>query len=56
MSTFSGFIEEIDGVSVDCFLDENTRRSTAFFLSHCHAGLTHINYFCMPSKMKLSLF
>lgn len=43
MSTFSGFIEEIEGVSVDCFLEENTRRSTAFFLSHCHAGSTQFH-------------
>jgi len=39
MSTFPGFIEEIDGISVDRFLEENAERSTAFFLSHCHAGL-----------------
>lgn len=35
MSTFSGVIKEIDGISVDNFLSFNLE-SKAFFLSHCH--------------------
>lgn len=36
MSTFSGFIKEIDGISVDRFTELNFQ-SKVFFLSHCHA-------------------
>lgn len=47
MSTFSGFLYEIDDVSVDRFTDVNFDRSSAFFLSHCHTdhmvGLSEIN-------------
>lgn len=35
MSTFSGFIKEIDGISVDRFTKLNFQ-SRVFFLSHCH--------------------
>lgn len=46
MSTFNGFINEIDGISVDRFTKENFQ-SKLFFLSHCHAdhmiGLSSIN-------------
>lgn len=46
MSTFSGFLDEIEHVSVDRFTEPNFR-STAFFLSHCHldhmVGLNVIN-------------
>lgn len=35
MSTFLGCIEEIPGISVDRF-DEENLRSSAYFLSHCH--------------------
>lgn len=46
MSTFSGFLEEIENVSVDRFTQLNFR-SKAFFLSHCHTdhmiGLNEIN-------------
>lgn len=35
MSTFSGLVEEIPGISIDCFNEENLN-SSAFFLSHCH--------------------
>lgn len=35
MSTFCGLIEEIPGISVDRFNDDNLK-STVFFLSHCH--------------------
>ncbi|XP_059476890.1 protein artemis-like [Neocloeon triangulifer] len=37
MSQFSGFIDEIEWISVDSFLPENTQKCTAYFLSHCHA-------------------
>lgn len=36
MSTFSGKIQEIPGISVDRF-DGNNLESEAFFLSHCHS-------------------
>lgn len=46
MSTFSGFLEEIENVSVDRFTKPNFK-SRAFFLSHCHMdhmiGLNEIN-------------
>lgn len=46
MSTFSGFLEEIENVSVDRFTTINFK-SRAFFLSHCHMdhmiGLNEIN-------------
>lgn len=35
MSTFSGLIEEIPGISIDRFDGENLK-SKIFFLSHCH--------------------
>ncbi|XP_011503355.1 PREDICTED: protein artemis [Ceratosolen solmsi marchali] len=35
MSTFLGFIDEIPGISIDCF-DEENLNSSVFFLSHCH--------------------
>lgn len=35
MSTFSGFLDEIENVSIDRFTPLNFR-SKAFFLSHCH--------------------
>ncbi|XP_058798071.1 protein artemis isoform X3 [Phymastichus coffea] len=35
MSTFLGLIEEIPGISIDCFNGKNSN-SSAFFLSHCH--------------------
>lgn len=35
MSTFFGLIEEIPGISVDRFNEENLN-SSAYFLSHCH--------------------
>lgn len=35
MSTFSGFLSEINGISIDKFTDLN-RISKVFFLSHCH--------------------
>ncbi|XP_055633308.1 protein artemis-like [Toxorhynchites rutilus septentrionalis] len=37
MSTLSGFIEGIPGISVDRFLDRNREESKQFFLSHCHS-------------------
>ncbi|XP_058834764.1 protein artemis-like [Topomyia yanbarensis] len=37
MSTFSGFVSEIPGISVDRFLERNRRQSTVFLLSHCHS-------------------
>ncbi|XP_076763497.1 elongation factor 1-delta isoform X2 [Xylocopa sonorina] len=40
MSTFLGLIEEIPGISVDRF-DEENLGSSIFFLSHCH--LDHMN-------------
>ncbi|CAL7939816.1 unnamed protein product [Xylocopa violacea] len=40
MSTFLGLIEEIPGISVDRF-DEENLGSSVFFLSHCH--LDHMN-------------
>ncbi|XP_055315126.1 protein artemis-like isoform X1 [Sitodiplosis mosellana] len=46
MSTFSGFLDEIEYVSIDRFTQLNFR-SKAFFLSHCHTdhmiGLNEIN-------------
>lgn len=36
MSTFSGLIEEIPGISIDKFNGHNLK-SKVFFLSHCHA-------------------
>lgn len=36
MSTFNGFIDEIEGISVDRFTEENLKVSKCFFLSHCH--------------------
>lgn len=46
MSTFLGFLDEIENVSVDRFTHQNFR-SKAFFLSHCHMdhmnGLNEIN-------------
>lgn len=35
MSTFSGFLDEIDHISIDRFIEENFH-SKIFFLSHCH--------------------
>lgn len=35
MSTFFGFLDEIENVSIDRFTELNFR-SKAFFLSHCH--------------------
>ncbi|KAJ8984928.1 hypothetical protein NQ317_012178 [Molorchus minor] len=47
MSTFGGKIEEIPGISVDRF-DEENFYSEAYFLSHCHSdhmvGLNSINF------------
>lgn len=40
MSTFSGIIDEIQGISVDRF-DNGNSNSSAFFLSHCHTD--HLN-------------
>lgn len=46
MSTFSGFLDEIENVSIDRFTQANFV-SGAFFLSHCHMdhmiGLKEIN-------------
>lgn len=36
MSTFNGFIDEIPGISVDRFIEQNRVKSSVFFLSHCH--------------------
>lgn len=35
MSTFDGFLDEIENVSIDRFTEENFK-SKLFFLSHCH--------------------
>ncbi|XP_065351456.1 protein artemis-like [Cloeon dipterum] len=37
---FSGFIEEIPGLSVDSFRSKNFKKSTTFFLTHCHTDHT----------------
>lgn len=36
MSTFEGFISEIEGISVDQFEGQNLE-SRVYFLSHCHS-------------------
>ncbi|XP_065348878.1 protein artemis-like [Cloeon dipterum] len=38
--SFSGFIEEIPGLSVDSFREENFEKSSTFFLTHCHTDHT----------------
>ena len=44
MSTFLGLVEEIPGISIDCF-DEENLNSSAFFLSHCHRDhMKGLNY------------
>ncbi|XP_031619615.1 protein artemis-like isoform X2 [Contarinia nasturtii] len=59
MSTFSGFLDEIENVSVDRFTEANFR-SRAFFLSHCHmdhmVGLNEINSLnqSLPGPLYLS--
>ncbi|XP_043467083.1 protein artemis [Leptopilina heterotoma] len=40
MSTFAGPVEEIPGISVDCFANENLE-SSVYFLSHVHSD--HMN-------------
>ncbi|KYM94225.1 PREDICTED: protein artemis-like isoform X3 [Cyphomyrmex costatus] len=40
MSTFSGLIEEIPGISVDRF-DRQNMNSSAYFLTHCHIDHMH---------------
>lgn len=67
MSTFSGIVEEIPGISIDCFNGEN-ENSSAFFLSHCHTDhmdglgdpffnntLKQKNYFLYCSHISKSL-
>lgn len=58
MSTFSGFLDEIENVSIDRFTPVNFR-SKAFFLSHCHTdhmiGLNEINAeIQLPGSLYLS--
>ncbi|CAB3383388.1 Hypothetical predicted protein [Cloeon dipterum] len=38
--SFSGFIKEIPGLSVDSFQKENFKKSSTFFLTHCHTDHT----------------
>lgn len=35
MSTFKGFVNELNGISIDLFTKKNWE-SDVFFLSHCH--------------------
>ncbi|CAO1327886.1 unnamed protein product [Diamesa tonsa] len=52
MSTFNGQIEEIPGIAVDEFSEENIKDSKALFVSHCHTdhmhGLSELKDFKYP--------
>lgn len=52
MSTFNGQIEEIPGIAVDEFSEENIEDSKALFVSHCHTdhmhGLSELKDFDYP--------
>lgn len=50
MSTFDGFIQEINWISVDKFEHENSELCTTFFLSHCHTD--HMNGLNRPDFLK----
>ena len=58
MSTFCGLLEEIPGVSIDCFTEENVH-SSVYFLSHCHSdhmkGLNE-NFFKSLTKQNKFLY
>jgi DNA cross-link repair 1C protein len=56
MSTFLGFIEEIPGISIDCFVEENLN-SSIFFLSHCHYDhMKGLNFNFFYDLMKTNKF
>ncbi|XP_058445408.1 protein artemis-like [Malaya genurostris] len=54
MSTFSGFIKEIPGISVDHFIERNRTESVAFLISHCHSD--HMRGLDLPDSLPGPLY